>query len=369
MAISAPRKVALASAAMLAFWTVAPVLPAAHAAGTPGWRVFRLFSPHRFKNLIGFTANGPKDAWAFGDGPRHPVAVHWNGSTWTGAVLPGANARPEQASSTSLTNVWASGHRCNSGPPAPPGSSAYISRWNGRSWATSQRKQLPFCPVDLVTTGPRQGWLFGFAQAMRISRGFGTVFSFGAGRQVLTATASGAANVWAFGSGPMQKGFAVRWNGHRWQSMSMPNLNLAKGSFFDPTASDAVSAHDVWVCGVITHQHLPVLLNWTGSRWRRIRVPGRISLTALTTDGHGGVWMLGVTTGGAYSFLHYAKGKVTSRPMPTKGLPGVTAHPTFDVFALGAIPGTTSVWATGDVSYVDAKNVGHSYTVIFKYGK
>jgi hypothetical protein len=368
MVSSAPRKLAFASAAMLAFGAVAPAIPVAHAAPTPGWRIFRLFSPHRFKNLIGFTANGPKDAWAFGDGPRHPIAVHWDGTKWTGAVLPGANARPEQASSTSRTNVWASGHRCFGGPPDPPGASAYVSRWNGRTWATARIKQTPFCSDSLVTTGPSDGWLFGFNQAIHISRGHRTLMSLGRNRQIQTATAAGAKDVWAFGAGPGSRGFAARWNGHRWRSISMPSLHLATGESFLPEASRAVSANDVWVCGEILHKALPVLLNWTGANWRRIPVPGHVRLVALTIDGHGGVWMLGFTTRGKYTFLHYAKGTVTSQPIPTNGLPGVPSNPTFEVFALGAIPGTNSVWATGDVSYFDTKNIGHQYTVIFKFG-
>src|SRR5262245_28933929 len=370
MAFSVPRKLALASTAILAFGAVAPVMTVANAAPTPGWRVFHVLSPHRIKNLLALTVTGPKDAWAFGDGPRHPAAAHWNGSTWTVAVLPGANARPEQASSTSRTNVWASGHRCFGGPPEPPGTSAYVSRWNGRKWATTRFKHTPFCAETMVTAGPREGWLFGFRRALHLSSGDRTLTSLGSHRQVETATAAGAKDVWAFGIGPRRNGFAVRWNGHSWRSVSMPSMHLAQGESFDPADSRAVSANNVWVCGVIIHNRIPVLLNWNGTNWRRIPVPGHVSLVRLTTDGHGGVWMLGVTTSGQYSFLHYSKGTVSSEPIPTKGLPGgVASDPTFDVFALDAIPGTTSVFATGDVSYVDAKHVGHRYTVIFKYGK
>src|SRR5215813_1617019 len=165
------RLVVIGAAACAAAAGIAPALTAAHAASTPGWRIFRTFAPHRFKNLIGLAVTGAHDAWAFGDGPRHPFAVHWDGTRWTGRILPGANARPEQASSTSRTNVWASGHRCFEGPPEPSGESAYISRWNGRGWTTTHMKTTPFCSTSLVTTGPHEGWLFGFSQAIHLTRG------------------------------------------------------------------------------------------------------------------------------------------------------------------------------------------------------
>jgi hypothetical protein len=176
--------------------------------------------------------------------------------------------------------------------------------------------------MTMVTTGSREGWLFGFTQALHLFNGHRTLTSFGSHRQVETATAAGAKDVWAFGGGPRRNGFAVRWNGHRWRSVAMPSLHLAQGESFDPAGSRAVSASNVWVCGVITHNRIPVLLNWTGTSWRRIPVPGHVSLVDLTTDGHGGIWMLGVKTSGVYSILHYSKGTVTSQPIPTKGLPG-----------------------------------------------
>src|SRR5262249_17335724 len=159
---------------------------------------------------------------------------HWDGTRWTGRVLPGANARPEQASSTSRTNVWASGHRCFGGPPEPPGESAYISRWNGIRWTTTHIKTTPFCSTGLVTTGPRRAGLFGFPQAFPLTGGPRPLMSVVRGGQISTATAAGARNVWAFGAGPGRNGFARRWNGHRWRSMPAPALHLAVGKSFEP---------------------------------------------------------------------------------------------------------------------------------------
>lgn len=340
----------------------APAAPAAPAAGS-SWHVSALVSLHRFRNLLGLTATGPHDAWAFGDGPRHPVAVHWNGKTWTGVVLPGANARPEQVSATSRTNVWASGHRCFGGPPEPPGTSAYVDRWNGSRWATSKFKSATFCAGAVVTTGPKDGWLFGStipATALHFTGRSWRSIPLGVKGQVVTASGVSASDVWAVTSNAA----AVRWNGSSWRRVRLPNLHLAKGESFLPMASLAVSPADIWLSGVILHKHLPVLLNWTGKGWRRIAVPGRISLNSITADGRGGLWMIGLTTSGTYDFAHYTHGTVTTQPIPIAGLPGAKAgEVTFDIYAIAGIPGTESAWATGDAFYGT-----HSYTVIFKFG-
>jgi hypothetical protein len=50
------------------------------------------------------------------------------------------------------------------------------------------------------------------------------------------------------------------------------------------------------------------------------------------------------------------------------GIPGASPDATFNIYAIARVPGTISVWATGDVLYYDASNHRHAYTVIFKYG-
>src|SRR6185437_3647224 len=89
---------------------------AASATSSQKWRITNLVSLHRYQNLLGLVAIAPNDAWAFGDGPKAPIAVHWNGKKWVGSTLPHMRARPEQVSATSADNIWAAGSRCFEGP-------------------------------------------------------------------------------------------------------------------------------------------------------------------------------------------------------------------------------------------------------------
>jgi hypothetical protein len=358
----------------IALGGVASIPPDAAAAPAATWHVAKLLNIHQFRNLIGLTATGASDAWAFGDGARHPAVLHWNGSTWTGSTLPGAFARPENASSTGPKNVWASGERCNEGPPSPPGFFGYVSRWNGQAWATTKFRNMRFCPGSVVTVGPREGWLFGFygntrsTLALHFTGGRWRLSTLGSIGQILAATGVSARDVWAFASGSRGRSLAVHWNGQSWRSVSLPDLHLATGQHLDLVDARAVSATKVWLAAEITPIRVPVLLQWNGKGWQRIPVPGHSRLTNIATDGHGGVWLLGVTSAGVYWFLHYSQGKWTIQHVPVAGIPGAPANAAFNMYALAGVPGTTSVWATGDVFYSDASNHQHAYTVIFKFG-
>ena len=375
MALIARRAIIAAGATCaVALGAVASVPPEAAAAPAASWHVAKLLNLRHFRNLIGLTATGPNNAWAFGNGARHPAVLHWNGTSWTGSTLPGAFARPENASSTGPRNVWASGERCNAGPPSPPGFSAYVSRWNGQAWATTKFKNMRFCAGRVVTVGPREGWLFGFygntrsTLALHFTGGKWRLSTLGNVGQILAATAVSGRDVWAFASGSRGRSLAVRWNGRAWRIVSLPDLHLSKGQFLDPVDARAVSATKVWLAAEITSVGVPVLLEWNGTAWQRISVPAHSRLTDITTDGHGGVWMLGVNTAGVYWFLHYSHGTWTVQRVPVTGIPGAPANANFNMYAIARIPGTTSVWATGDVSWLDATNHVHAYTVIFKYG-
>ncbi|HEX9035053.1 MAG TPA: hypothetical protein VF834_24695 [Streptosporangiaceae bacterium] len=371
----APRRIAVAVTALSAAAAlgIGTPLAAAAPASTPGWRIFRLVSQDRYRNLLGLVANGPQDAWAFGDGPKAPIAVRWNGSTWTGSLMPGANARPEQVSSTGHRNVWASGHRCYGGPPDPPGNSAYVARWNGSRWSTTSIKSMPFCSGSVVTTGPGNGWLFGTAStALHLTAHSIQKVSLGHIVQVVASAAVSAKDVWAFGySTSGSRGVTLHWNGSTWRSVPLPKLSLSAGEYLTFMGAVAVSSSDVWATAVAAPGPLTsVLLHWNGTAWHRIVVPSTDDLYKITTDGHGGVWILGYNrSASTYTFLHDSAGKWTMYPIPTNGIS--TPYPSsiiFNIYTIAHIPGTTSVWATGDVAYPDKQGIEHGNAVFFKYG-
>lgn len=90
----------------------------------------------------------PGDAWAVAGSTG--TAWHWNGTTWT----------PFNSSTTSLTQVWASGSADVWGVGG--GSSGSVVHWDGTRW--SRVVGLPrglSSPFAISGTGPRDVWLTG----------------------------------------------------------------------------------------------------------------------------------------------------------------------------------------------------------------
>lgn len=93
-------------------------------------------------------------------------------------------------------------------------------------------------------------------------------------------------------------------------------------------------------------------------------------LVQVAPDGSGGVWAIMFRpANGEYAFAHYARGAWKYDAVPTAGLPGLMAgSASFDVYALAHIPGSTSMVASGDVFYSNAKNASIMDSLIFRYG-
>jgi hypothetical protein len=375
-------RIASAAAVGITLATVtAGVTAAAHAASSPGWRVSAVLQKPGFSDLLALTAAGPNDAWAFGNISKsaRPTAVHWNGKSWSISLLPGGSSRPDSASSTSPTNVWAAGSTC---PGGSSPQSSYVSRWNGKKWTTSTFNR-DFCNPALVTTGPKNGWLFGrspnavdAAQTLHFDGTNWRTVQLGKVGSVMSASASSAKDVWAFTIRRNLKTLAMHWDGRAWQSVPLPKFDLSKGKYLYPNTIYAVSPTQAWATGGVydpaTSQHYAVLLHWNGKTWQRVAAPGNEDLGELTSDGSGGVWAIGNPVNAAqnaYSFVHYTHGTWTSELATVNGIPNaVSSSATIDVFNIALIPGTHSVWATGDVFYYDQNNIFHQKTLIYKYG-
>ncbi len=368
---------AVVSAVLISPGAQARELAGSRAVGpAPRWRIAATFSESRFRNLLTVTATGTDDAWAFGDHPHHgPIAVHWNGRTWSGIRVPGMGARPDSVSATSRFNVWAAGSRCYGGPPGSFVNNVYVSRWNGRRWAS---RSFSFCPSgSVVTTGPSNTWLFndptrpfhGF-RALHFTGRWHSVW-FGKA-QVFSAVAAGR-TVWAFGCGLARyRCFAVRWNGRDWRAGALPSPRVPPGGSFGVSPYDAAVAlnpADIWVLGQIS-SGTSVLWHWNGTAWRLVAVPPNIdAFGGPAPDGAGGLWFIAIDQHGNELFAHYSSGTWTTAPSPINGLPGaVPGAVFFNLYGITWIPRTRSLWATGDCSYSDSHAGEHNFTVIFKYG-
>jgi hypothetical protein len=374
------RALALAGAAACVAATAASPDPAQAmpAASQPGWSISKILSEKNYDTLLTVTAASRHDAWAFGQtSSGRAIAVHWNGSNWTGSRIPGAFAPPGSSSATGPDNVWAGGSECMSGSRGTSTTATYVARYNGRAWATRKWTTAAFCTAALVTTGPKNGWLLGNNRALHFTGGRWHKISLPALGQVISATAVSASDVWTIGGRfnglklSRSTAFFTHYDGHAWRTVPLPHIKLPRHGYIYPYDVAAASARSIWAAVTIYPAAAQsFLLHFTGKKWRAIPLPAKPDqLLKLAPDGRTGVWaVMFSSTRGSYRFAHYAHGAWKYDAVPTAGLPGlVPGSASFDVYALARIPGTQSLLATGDVFYSNAKDASIMNSLIFRY--
>ncbi|HEV2371600.1 MAG TPA: hypothetical protein VGS19_05455 [Streptosporangiaceae bacterium] len=376
MRVPLRRGTTVAGAVLCAMATTG-TLPA-QAATTPAWRVAHLFTHSPLRNLLGFTVTGPNDAWAFGDGTHsQPTAVHWNGTTWTAAALPGATSSPGHASSTSATNVWAA----DGGDCGPTPIAAFVSRWNGTAWRTTRfPKSSTLCVSSVVTTGPSDGWLFSnnggtSTQAMHYNGTTWQSVSMGNVGAVLAAWGVSATDVWALTYTQTNKMLAVQWNGRTWASVPLNEPALPPGDHAYPLDIKALGPDNVWATaqlvnhnGQVTGPDNSYVLHWDGRSWRWTPLPHSDVTQYVAPDGASGAWVAAVTNDitGVSAFLHFTGGQWTTDPVPHKGIPGTGVNEV--LYTLALVPGTQSLMSSADVSYDPNPTQTVTHAVIYQYG-
>jgi len=86
--------------------------------------------------LTGIDVRTASDVWAVGycndGGADRPLALHWNGSTWTSSPVPGAGLLRE-VKAVGAKNVWAAGAYYNTGTQ---GHQTLVVHFNGTNWTT-----------------------------------------------------------------------------------------------------------------------------------------------------------------------------------------------------------------------------------------
>jgi len=371
--------VALAGAALCVTAAGVPAAQAAAASPPPAWRISKILNMKDYADLLTLRATGRHDAWTFGQtNSGEPVALHWNGATWTGSHVPGAFIRPGFVSATSPANVWVGGSECTGGPPGPDVTATYVARYNGRKWTTARWKTTAYCGAALVTTGPENGWLLGNSQALHFTGKHWRKVSIPNLGQVIAATAVSPSDIWTVGGRfnalhlSRSKVFFTHYNGHAWRDVPLPAIKLPKYGYINPYDIEAASANSIWAAATVypaaSHSFL---LHWNGSKWQSIPLPATPDqLLQVTPDGDGGVWaIMFQSVDGEYQFAHYANGHWSFDAVPTSGLAGlVPGSATFDVYSIARIPGTQSMLATGDVFYSTAKNPNVRDSLIFSFG-
>lgn len=335
----------VAAALAVVLTAAAPALAGGRA---PSWHVIKTFTPHNtfMIDVVGFRDG---TAWAGGESPSQaPVLHHLTGRTWHTVSLPGPlGAFVANLSASSPGNVWAA--------LANEPLVAHLTRsgWVTKSFAHGTDQIFS---DSLVTTGPKDTWVFTFDFATKrpVAEHFNgskwTSSPLPAPVDCDCAThatsASSATNVWAWVF--TSKGFeTMRWNGRKWRIVSLPRHLVPAGQKVGGLQMLAESATNVWATADNTMSTGSIiLLHWNGRTWAKIggRLPKGQLAGPIAADGHGGLWLVGRTPAFSDFILHYASGRWTRSPVPTDGSDTVVVN------ALRLISGSKTVLGVGNLS-------------------
>jgi hypothetical protein len=334
-------------------------------AASPGWRIAHLFGASTgVQQVDSVHAVSATDAWLTGEvfpaAPgQAPILVERRAAgTWHQVRVPasldpgGLTIAGDLVGASSESNAWVFGdYQASAGP------FAVALGWNGTRWS---KYSFPLWSSFNATAvfGPASAWAFGENALTR--QPFVVRFNGHAWRKAAVpvvpqgASALSPSGIWIVGPrSPARPGtstFAVaRWDGSSWHTVNLPRLSLPKGTALLSTDILALSRTNVWVTGSLAAGRgaAPgfVLLHLTAGGWRRVAVPFRPgTLSGISRDGHGGIWLTAPALTSPLSyFLHYAGGRWTRQLAPsTRG--GVT-----EMNSISWAPKTSSGWSGGVV--------------------
>ena len=258
-------------------------------------------------SLSSVSASGPGEAWAVGSHSDikaldHPLAEHFNGSTWTQVPVPqpaGREAVLSGVDDLSPDNAWAVG---SSFPASDEGAGlTLIEHWNGAKWSIVPSPD-PATGMggdsDTLTaisgTGPNDLWAAG-EDNNEANQTLQLLFAHWNGTTWTAVTsptpvksaqfASGITaisrdNVWAVGKDETtgSNDLAAHWNGTAWSIVPTPNITHAGDAQSMLTGVSSDSAGDVQASGLADNVQgrnfrVPYVLHWTGTKWVMTKVP------------------------------------------------------------------------------------------------
>jgi hypothetical protein len=364
------------------------------AASQPGWRIVSVLRENASlpngTDLTGVAATGSANAWLVGTDcsnsncNRSTLLVrHWTGKAWQVIAAP-------KAYRNSTTEFEAAGVAASSAASAwvlnnvgtYQNYSTTVLHWTGKGWGPSVK--FPAMLTAAVAPLTKRAWVFGTdATASPYAATFnGTKWaSVTVPVAGIRASATTASNIWVIGAQPSvgaQQFGIMKYNGKAWHTIPVPSLGLSSSEQAFGTDIAAVSTKNVWAAGYVLDTaseqidppSKPFLLHWNGTKWTAIKVPNlpvgsMWPNVSVTQDGHGGTWLDATTislSGAQQGYLlHYNGGAWARATAPA--LSGDFTEPG----ALAWIPGTRSVWGTGEDSLVEP-NLNGSPAVVLKYG-
>jgi len=201
----------------------------------------------------------------------------------------------------------------------------------------------------------------GWQVAFRAHTGASTIFN-----GLIGVSASGKASAWAVGGTDLSHAAggapaAERWNGKTWHAATLPSgLTGATWQQVTSTALNGLQfGSNVWVTATVGGSLPEHLLHFNGKAWTRQPAPSGIQLRSIAPGGHGGLWFSAErlkSTQPPLAEHRSATGTWSSHALPTGA---------GQAFGIAAIPGTTSLWASG---YLETGGGTGSDAVIWGHG-
>jgi len=390
-----PLPMRLRSVVLAAALAIALILPTAlpHASASttvPGsslarWRVVKVIGPENGVTYPGFlSVTSRDDAWSWwnsscascpGQGSVS-FLEHWNGTRWIKKTPPAAaESGIVGLGASSQRNLWLftvdtiRGHAVKR---------ALI--WNG-SWHTIRLpdwtisfSRAGFYAAQPEVFGPRSVWLFELAlRAVDVYNGHRwtrhALPGYPGDINVISPT-----DIWAIGRGKsFDRQFLMHWNGARWRTLQIPRpARIPKNSIEYVSGLVATAPHDLWLARYIETgsqgARTLYLLHWARGRWHKVpfRFPTSWALLSAQ-DGHGGLWM---ASNGPAPHYHWYFDHLSRSGYWTRGagptVPGTNFGQSSVLAPMAWIPGTISVWATGNLDPQHSNDA--ILGAIFKYG-
>jgi hypothetical protein len=288
--------------------------------------------PHLDESLLAVGASSASDAWAVGfekgvgAAGRFPLAVHWNGSSWTIVPTPtqtgGSKSTLNGVVDLSASNAWAVGRSRSA--------TALAEHWNGSAWSV--------VPVPTPAGA--------------------------ASSQLAAISALSPTNIWAVGSvvnivntAVQNRTLVEHWNGAAWSIV--PARNATTSNLLTGVA--AVAANNVWAVGYTittdgTNQPDRTLIeHWNGTSWSIVASPTVASndtLTGVAARSATDIWAVGFRQdrSGAIPINRTLTEHWNGSAWSVVASPNVGANDNL-LNAVAAVPG--DVWAVGSWEVFD----------------
>lgn len=197
-------------------------------------------------------AVGPNDIWAFGSaasmgsGGSVPMAVHFDGSTWTEAETPIVGNRTNQiiaVDGSGSSDIWAVGVRRDIAGAYTP----FTMRWDGESWTYHDAPIGLTGSFDAVSViSPTDAWAIGASMLVHWDGGGWQNVPLPAGASSASIEALASDDIWV----PHMTGGYFHWNGLEWTFVPSPFFP-PPGQFTQMRDFVQIRTCDVWVAGSV----------------------------------------------------------------------------------------------------------------------